>query len=670
MKALIWKELRENFPWALLACFAMLLAEIYSVSAKFDPGSADGFSLCASLFLMATSLGCPLVGAALGALQILPEQRRDQWAALLHRPAPRGVIFLGKAIAGLLLYFFATLIPFAAATGYVAMPHEFPAPFVPGMMIPGLTDLVPGVVAYFAAILLCMGRGKWFGARGMAVLAFVGVLYLHVAAGWSYPILTLIALLLFAVAAWGAMLANGPAGAMPLAARISQAIVVLAGAQTALMLLALSAFHLAQSRNPNDYFFMGEFVILDDGRVIEMRGANPDEPYSDLDGKPIELGPDESPNSFFELPVAGPLFPLMLSGGEHRRNINRYAATIPIAPEAPEYWFLLTRDYYLVGYDKLSHRCIGFLDRQGFKPPGSHLVPFATPVAEPPGPWAWGSTQMLVSGSRVYLVDFSERSMNLVFDGGPSAVQGAALFGDNFNRRNFIAVAVDDQIRILDKSGNQLFSFPLPGQGRDFNWCSIGANKAGDRISVQTSQEDPNFPASRGYESYAANLYVYDAKGTLLHTYSMAGHKPATFEWSRGLPRYCVPPAAAVVSEIYSRFHPGVVYYDPNWLPLFLPFQRPWTVLLVIASILAIAAFFRAWYAGLSLRSAAGWTAFTLLLGPAGFIAFLSLADFPVRIRCPFCGHKRAIRMENCPHCRQPWTMPQRNGSEIYDATV
>ncbi len=91
-----------------------------------------GITLCSPTFLMATSFGNAIVGLLLGFVQILPEQRRDQWAALLHRPVSRAVIFRGKAVAGLLLYAIATVPPFLLCFWLAATPGHFVAPFRAG----------------------------------------------------------------------------------------------------------------------------------------------------------------------------------------------------------------------------------------------------------------------------------------------------------------------------------------------------------------------------------------------------------------------------------------------------------------------------------------------------------------------------------------------------------
>lgn len=212
MKAMLWKELRENIKWGLLAMIGLALAEIYGLN-YFDPFNYNnrGLTLCNPTFLMATSFGCAIVGLLLGFLQILPEQRRDQWAALLHRPVSRDTIFRGKVLAGLVLYLVATVVPFLFCVWMAATPGHFVAPFVPSMILPGVADIGAGLVYYFAALLLALQRGSWFGARIFALLAAVHLSFFVTSINYFYIAMeasVLMALALFA-AAWGAMRSNG-----------------------------------------------------------------------------------------------------------------------------------------------------------------------------------------------------------------------------------------------------------------------------------------------------------------------------------------------------------------------------------------------------------------------------------------------------------------------------
>ena len=168
----------------------------------------------------------------LASCKIVPEQRRDQWAALLHRPAARGVIFLGKAIAGLTLCLMATALPLLASICYVAAPGNFPAPLAPGMILPGLSDLLLGPVFYFAAVLACLERQMVWAQKGSIPLAAVAVIAFHLGSVNSFAVMPVVAGIILGIAAWGALAGNGRVAAMPRLARICRLLVVLTGSRS------------------------------------------------------------------------------------------------------------------------------------------------------------------------------------------------------------------------------------------------------------------------------------------------------------------------------------------------------------------------------------------------------------------------------------------------------
>jgi hypothetical protein len=265
MKSMIWKELRENFKWAALAFFCILLAEVFVLSSRREMvgDNSGGVTLCSDAFLMVSAFGCSAVGAVLGALQILPELRRDQWASLLHRPIPRHAILLGKVVAGLLLYGLAAGLPLLASVVYVALPGHFAAPFVPGLAAPAASDLLLGTVFYFTAILLGLHSGRWFGSRGAIALGAVAVMAAHLEGGWPFalPLGAAVALL---IAAWGAML--GSLVVRPWISRVALGVVILAGVGTGLLLIGAALR--ASAQRPILPYGSADFLIERDGTVL------------------------------------------------------------------------------------------------------------------------------------------------------------------------------------------------------------------------------------------------------------------------------------------------------------------------------------------------------------------------------------------------------------------
>ena len=101
MKALIWKELRENFKWTPLPALAIFgLIALFGALPLMHPMAWFFVGLVAATF-----------GAALGFLQVYFESQGDKRSLLLHRPISHSQIFLSKAIAGVGLSLLAVGVP-------------------------------------------------------------------------------------------------------------------------------------------------------------------------------------------------------------------------------------------------------------------------------------------------------------------------------------------------------------------------------------------------------------------------------------------------------------------------------------------------------------------------------------------------------------------------------
>ena len=101
LKALFWKECRENVRWAVLAGLALSLGLTYTWYRLYQQDSWPRFSAIWDNENLVLTITMPLIGLALGLLQILPELRRDQWAFLVHRPVSHTTLFWGKVLPGI-----------------------------------------------------------------------------------------------------------------------------------------------------------------------------------------------------------------------------------------------------------------------------------------------------------------------------------------------------------------------------------------------------------------------------------------------------------------------------------------------------------------------------------------------------------------------------------------
>lgn len=684
MKTIIWKELRENLKWAILALLCLTLAEIYSLShERANPRDTyNNLTLCSSAFLMVTSFGCALFGAALGAVQIVPELRRDQWAALLHRPVSGSVIFFGKVSAGLLLYFLATALPFIASIAYVTAPGQFAAPLVPGMLRPGLSDLLFGAVFYFAAMALSLHHGKWYGSRAVMAVAVVLAFAVHLKSGW--PFLTPIGwATVVMLAAWGAMLSRGLVQKRSWPSRTAFVLLLLVGAGWLVLLLGVGLVVVEQWKRPAQAVTFKRFEITRDGQVLVGVSNNNGSPVSltDMNGKPVTderyLGNNAYGNFYQLMPMAwsfskdlGALDrywsgrPRSLMNYVETANGNSYASN--------ENWYLLIQQNYFAGYDKLSRRCVGIFDSEGFKPAGSAPKPFPVRLRDSLN---FSTPYLFWAGPMLYTFDFSGRSMTRFFDAGQDTIYSAMQLRQDRDKPEQIAVALQKEVRVFDAKGVQLVSIPYSHD----NWggLQMAADSAADRFYLVYEPSDWQLDQGQGVQTKSTFLDEIDGHGRVLHSYSFTEVKTPNLhsKWAEQFAKNTLPFMPVCLAAGYRAIvplPPAEVPRNQDLLDVFAGPDRPATlgafaILFAIAVALGALTWFWARSIGLSTNRASRWALFVFSFGLPGLLTFRLAADWPTRLRCPKCGSKRPVETAACPECHQPWPAPEPNGSEIFD---
>ncbi len=380
MRALIWKELRENFKWALLAAAVLGAAEmhaLYSVSngePDFYEYSNEGITLCKPSFLVVTAFGCIAAGALLGLLQILPELKRDRWAALLHRPASRGVVFRGKVTAGLLLYAVATVPPFLLAVWLAATPGHFGAPFLPKMASPGAADICTGAVYYLAAVAAALQRGIVLRVLPFLAAIYTSIFVLNIPLfNVAVEAAALMALALL-VAGWGIIHNQESLRARPWLGKVAFLAVVFYGV-CCVGGIALSLFHVAARAShltTNEYQFTDNNVPLRltsiDYVVVSVH---------DLKGAPV-TDPKYQPgrvrnslrilNSFTDYIGDAHGWRPHVYQDSYRESRAYLWAAYPYQYPRLEQWFEVSQPHYLIGYLPFRKTPFEILDRLGFRP--------------------------------------------------------------------------------------------------------------------------------------------------------------------------------------------------------------------------------------------------------------------------------------------------------------
>ncbi len=667
MKTMIWKELRENVRWAALGFLCLLLAETYALSTK-RTDTLDayyGITLCGATFLLVSAFGCALIGAALGAVQLIPELRRDQWASLLHRPVPRGVIFFGKAVAGLSLYAVATGIPLLISIAHAAWPGAFAAPFVPGLALPAVSDLFLGVAFYCAALLLALHPGRWCGARGAIALCAVAVLVLHLADHWPFA-LPIFAAALFLAAGWGAMLGS----TRHWVSRLALGCVILVGCETAL--LPLGAFIEWLPQKPAAPTAYSDFRISSDGRVLVLKDRGGDSfKVTDADGTAI------TEERYAEMESSGQfLSPVPLA---YRRGAAGEAFLMYVPPrsswtrlqlmnrdsEGPELWYLVCGPQsHFAGYDKLSRRCIGICDAGGFHDPAAALQPFASEHQDN------FFSDLYWVGSELFGFDFTEWSMTPLFDAGGETMGSAVRFPNDVETSKYIAVALRSGVRILDLRGAPLLAIPYSHEA--VHWPNVEITSTDDlsRIFLKYGPRS----AQPGDENLPTYLDEIDAQGHLVRTHKLLTHRfritPPT--WRSRIVRLLAPPFPAIAATLWERAQPPRKMPVSDSSPGLIQdlTDRELAGITTVAVALGLVALHWARRANLSAERTATWVVLTIVFGAAGLLTYRLASDWPTRVRCPRCAHKRPVRADFCPHCREPWKPAPSKGAEIFESSA
>jgi hypothetical protein len=681
MKTMLWKEFRENLKWGVLAMLALGVAELYALNQRqmFNMSLEDSETLCKSSFLMATTFGCAAVGLVLGLVQILPEQRRDQWAALIHRPVERAVIFRGKAVAGFVLYLLATVPPFLVCVWYVATPGLFGAPFVPRMVYPGVADICAGAVYYFAALFVALRRGPWWGTRVFGLIAALHASFFVAETYHPFFVVVeaavLMALALF-TAAWSAMLTNGTFRGQPWLGRLALLAVVFYGTCT----LGELAESLQQSFSRPHYYYGTQYVVDITGRVLKEVYSQEGTPrYYDLAGNPV-YDKHLTRNSYsYELGFTGISSYIGESHGagsmrifEGYRNARSYLLSTNETPG--ESWYYVPQERFFTGYKTQSRALIGSIGREGFAAGATTAAGFTQPMRTQQ---YWQLPEFVQFDETAYYLDFDNREIFPVWAARP----GEKIFGvgslqsyqNDVMVRDLAGVSFLHFAMIVNKSGAPLVFLPYDRDMDRYGMLSVAMMP--DRTHFFLRYSPSQWIDYEERAKMPEYLEEMDLHGVVLQTYTLPPEKP-----QRGHRTWQQYLTESVQSLVY--LYGYIAYVKVGAMTgshrmqreLGEIFGRMWHYereILVRTTVVSLA------LAGLTLfwarrrffswRRAWAWAAFVLGFNVAGLITFRLCADWPILLPCPACGKKRPIERETCPVCGAAWPAPAREGTEIFD---
>ena len=685
MITLIWKELRENLKWAILAAFVLGVAEMHGLYqtewGTMEYNGPDGITLCRLPFLTVTTFGCAVVGFLLGLIQILPELKRDRWAALLHRPVSRGVIFRGKVISGLFLYALATVTPFLYAVWLVATPGHFGAPFVPEMVFPGTADICMGAVYYFAALALALVRGLNV-LRVLPLLAAVHASYFilnTVAFSDAVTAAVLMSLALF-TAAWGLIYHQELLRARPWLGKVAFLAVVFYGVCG----LSDLAWTFLSAVGSSGHSKQMRYEMFDDGVPLKLTYVdNIVTAVEDTQGKTV-VGDRYKPDrvrthirylgSFSEYIGDSHGWKWKSYPNPYRNTYTYLSAYNSYVYPRQEQWFYLTKSRNLVGYLPGPKAAFAQFGPNGFQPPGAPVENFPSEIN-----FSTINDEILYlwSPQRIQIADLIHRTITdfPLPAPGPIYNMGVAQIYENNQRASIIGFAFNSGLVIYDDKQVPITTLVYHHDPDRWGQIQLGTNITKDRFYVW--YQPSAWIDGRTRDTMDSYVEEVDAANNVIHTYTLPPlpHFPDPRSWHTFLGQRVQSPAFFFGGMLYAEVGAA---FGSKPLRDFLNWQwghdRRLTeeicaYVIVLSLVLAVVTLWWARYAHLSWRRAWAWAGFVFAFNLPGLITFRLAADWPRQIRCPSCTKTRPIDLDNCPHCGAAWPAPPVSGLEIIENT-
>jgi hypothetical protein len=683
MKSLLWKEWRENLKWAGLPALVIFLPLLLLGSPDEPIADVTG----AVLFFLTACV----FGALLGFLQVFSEARGDQRALLLHRPLSRSRIFLGKALAGVGLYLLALGVPFVCVEAWMAVPGHMPAPYHWRAGLPWLADILAGLAYYFAGMLTAQREARWYGGRGLGLVAAFFCTFLVWSATEFWQALAAVAgfVVLTGVAAWGSFIAGGAYAPQPRAARGALAVTFLAGLLTISFVGKVAVGQWLESAETSSMY-----VLDRQGRVLVVAwqsGVGPTEPATDLEGNlPPDLRGrhvDRNLVDEMEAPSARMDWPTFRSYRNHGWCYVKYSNdTRPAA----ELWFYAAAEARLLGYDAEFGQFIGSFGPDGFAPAGrAPRDRFEGELRYPTRLWDALSPAYLAFPGRVYDVDFSRRTIRALFTppAGETVVWASRL-RDRREKRSRVVVSTDRSVHVLTEAGEPVVSAPRAYDRRLYQLSSVSRLENPERYAFWYT---PSLGEPAEVATLPQYLEEYDAEGRELSRrtlpplsepgpsraaalYGMAT-PPAEFAAVAGALRHLLSEARsgngmdtwvplALLERWTGAFLPGVAHGTGNQRHLLPGFV---VLSLVSGAACALACLLLARRYAFSGARCAVWALCGLLFGWVGLVLMLAIQEWPARVRCPSCGRPRRVDRERCERCGAPHAPPAPDGTEIFE---
>jgi hypothetical protein len=465
-------------------------------------------------------------------------------------------------------------------------------------------------------------------------------------------------------------------------------------------------------RDGQERFIQEELLVLPDGTPViytcEDNGDGRETHYRRLDGARIKTPPGRSPGADRpqEASHARLASPRYQNVPFEELWWNQRLVCLYSAGDCPVSWYFLHDGEldghgYFIGYDQKTRLCIGCIGRNGAcddAPPleeqfpidgrrmrsDSSLGPFltnsySTGTEDPYSytdvilrngggipPW----TLYLLTDEGVVQVNVKERTTQFLHK-GHEVISMATTFRDattgsepRTNDSNIPPLALllrlPDQICVLDLSGKERHTYPLPAELRDveLQWIPL----PGDMVLVRPGR----------HEAMDSNeLFWINPQGEIVRHEKVALQKPTgdMRPVDKAVGVLLAPPLSLVACAI--AYDPWSAAGCPKttgyWTALgkALSDSDGWVALCCAPSV-ALACLCYRRQRKFGMPRTWPWVVFVLLLGLPGFWGYWLHRKWPARLPCPHCGRRAPRDRTACCACGQEFPTPALKGTEVF----
>jgi ABC-type transport system involved in multi-copper enzyme maturation permease subunit len=670
--AILWKEFRENFKWAVLGLLFVSVGMFLFLQRLLGQSSNGGelnWADVSNTLFWATPFLAPVVGLLIGLAQVVLENRGDQWSFLTHRPVRRTTLFWGKAVAGILLYIGAVGLPLAGGILWMAMPGHLPMPMDMHLVLPVVADILCGLVYYFAGLLSGMRDGRWYASRVMGIgMGFVCSIALSIVPEfWQAVACSAVGILITSASAWGTFVQGGRFESQSRIMRFATSVSIGAGLLiTGVVVFGVGASFLPAIVSNSSYT---RYRITSDGAIVKaLYEDDTIVEVQDLQGKPIERYRDREArrmalaNGVVASQSIGPWTHFSWNGDYRKtsESFRPFASSDTLSNGAAFTWYYMTRLGRIAAYDNRSARLVGWLTPRGFvygtdMPADRFEHPLAAPIATLP--------TLIAFEDAVFRVDLDHRHIEKIFtsEAGES-VTGASdsnLAGSNApefaDKARFVAISTTKRVVIQSREGTTQLSAPL-----DPNFYKFGSVIVYRSLRTPEPQTFTWYTVGLGMPGFVTQ---YGSTGTPVTQYTLPSLlKYDNLTWGYVVLRSIMENLAMrTLLWKHSIFTVSTIRSSPKQLLV------SWLIPLLEGVLFAALAFARGRRYAFPAGRLSLWTAIGFALGPLGFALMLSLLEWPALENCPACGRPRLVTRDSCEHCSKPFTSPQADGTEVFE---